>query len=267
MIITSQSHGNPAGNDAAPQQALLWDWPTRITHGLTAGLFAGAFLLATLTSKHSQVFLIHSLLGLVLALVVVLRLGWGVVGSRPSRFSSFLFSPLALFRYLRDAARGQDQPAAGHNPGSSYASYAMLLIPLGLAATGLAQGRGGEWAEEVHEALAYAMVAFIVLHLLGLALYGIRHRENIALSMLHGRRRIPAGAGIPSSRPWAGLAVLLLVAGGAGLLAQGLDLKARQIKVPGLAKPIPLGEREKEGAGKAPEQDENEDEEKGHDRD
>ncbi len=232
-----------------PESSLLWDGPTRILHWAMAGLFLGAFSIAVASSEHGRIFPAHAALGLLLVLAVLLRLLWGFVGSRPSRFASFLHSPAALVRYLTEALAGQDRPAGGHNPAAGYSAYAMLLLPLALAATGIAMGRGGEWAEDVHGVLAYAMVVVIAFHILGLAWYTFRHREPIALSMVHGRRRLPREDSIPSSRPFMSIAILLVLAGGGTLLWKGLDTRARTIRLPGLAAPLAVGEVEKGGHG------------------
>jgi len=241
---------------------LLWDWPTRILHWSMAGLFLGAFSLAILASEHSRAFVIHAALGILLGVTVMLRLIWGVAGSKPSRFGSFLYSPMSLFRYVRDAMRGNDRPTPGHNAGSSYAIYAMLVLPLGLAGTGVAMGRGLEWAEDVHGALAYAMVAVIVLHILGLAWHTHRHREAIALSMIHGLRRMGEPDGIPSARPVAGLLAALVLCVSATLIARGLDLRKGTLTLPGTTNPVVLkgedkaeGIRQEEGHRKAHEDD------------
>jgi cytochrome b len=227
-----------------PSRRLLWDWPTRLFHWTLAGLFTAAFAVATLSSEHGWIFPIHATLGLTLAVAVLMRVIWGLVGSRPSRFTSFLFSPAALLRYFREALAARDRPAAGHNPGSSYAVYAMLLIPLGLAATGIAQGQGLKWAEELHEGLAFAMVAVVVLHILGLAWHTLRHRENIAMSMFHGERMIPAESALSSSRPWAGAAFLALLGAWAASLANGLDARGKRITLPVLGTTLQIGENE-----------------------
>lgn len=224
---------------------LLWDWPTRVLHWAMAGLFLGAFSVAVASSEHGRVFPVHAAAGLLLGLAILLRLVWGFVGSRPSRFASFPHRPSSLVRYLKEALAGQDRPTDGHNPAAGYAAYAMLLLPLALAATGIAMGRGGKWAEEVHGVLAYTMLSVVALHVLGLAWYTHRHREAIALSMVHGRRRLPQGDAIPSSRPFIGVAFLLALAGGGTLLWKGLDTRRRTLLLPGMTTPISVGENEK----------------------
>ena len=237
-----------------PLRRLVWDLPTRLFHWTLALLFTGAFVLALTSSEHSSAFLIHMLIGLVLAFAIVLRAIWGLVGSRPSRFGSFLYSPAAFLRYVRDVTSGRDRPTPGHNPGSSYAIYAMLLLPLGLVATGLLNTGGHEWAEEVHAVLAYGMVAMVGLHLVGLMWHRHRHRDGIALAMVDGRQLASEAEAIPSQRAWVGALFLLLVGGGGVALAGRFDPTARQVTLPLAGTIIPLGEaKEGKEAAEAPE--------------
>ena len=235
------------------QPRLVWDLPTRLFHWTLAVLFTGSFVLAIASSEHSPVFLVHMLVGLIVAFAILLRAVWGLVGSRPSRFGSFLYSPAALGRYLRLAWRGDGPAVTGHNPGSSYAIYAMLMLPLALVATGLLQSSGREWAEEVHGLLAYGMVAVVGLHLVGVAWHARRHRDGIALAMVHGRRPATEAEAILSTQWWAGGAFLLLVGGWSLGLVRGFQAPSRQVQLPLMGTLLPLGEakeggREQKGA-------------------
>ena len=236
----------------APAQRLLWDLPTRFFHWTLAILFTGAFAVALLSSEHSRTFLVHMLLGLVLAFAILLRLLWGLVGSRPSRFASFLFSPADLVRYVRAVMAGTDQPSPGHNPGSSYATYGMLLLPLGLVLTGLLKSSGREWAEGVHVVFAYGMVAVVGLHLLGLAWHSRRHGDGMALAMVHGRRPVAESQAIASPRTWAGLLFLLLVGAWGVGLGRNVDAATRQVTLPVRGTRLALGEdKEKKEQGQS----------------
>jgi len=235
-----------ASTEETATRRLVWDLPTRAFHWTLALLFAGSFTVALLSSEHSRAFLIHMLLGLVLAFAILLRLVWGLVGSRPSRFSSFLYSPMTLLRYVRDVLAGRDRPSPGHNPGASYAIYGMLLLPLGLVATGLLKASGQEWAEELHAVLAYGMVALVGLHLMGLMWHARRYRDGITLAMVDGRRLVSEAEAIPSARVWAGALFLLLVGGWGFALTQGFDPATRQVSLPGIGTSLSLGEA-KEG--------------------
>lgn len=53
---------------------------------------------------------------------------------------------------------------------------------------------GGAWVEDVHEALAQALLVLIALHVAGVVFSLRRHGENLVAAMLHGRKR-PAADG------------------------------------------------------------------------
>ena len=80
----------------------VYDAPTRLFHWLFAGLFLGAFAIAKLTDDESAFFSQHMLLGMLLTALTLLRILWGVVGSRYARFTSFPLNPKRLIEYFRD---------------------------------------------------------------------------------------------------------------------------------------------------------------------
>ena len=220
---------------------LVWDLPTRLFHWLLAGSFLSAFAIATLTDDDGALFPVHMLLGLVVAFMVLLRLVWGLVGSRHARFTSFAWRPAELATYLRDAVAGRAGRAyPGHNPATTWAVAVMLACALGLGATGLAMSSGSEAAEAVHEVLAWILLGTVGAHLVGIAWHALRHRENIATSMVHGYRRGDPGAAIASARPVAGLVFLALTGAWAGGLARGYDPAAGTVTMLGTT--IALGE-------------------------
>jgi cytochrome b len=225
---------------------LVWDIPTRLFHWLLAGAFLPAFLIAVVVEDEGRLFAVHMLLGLVAAVVVLLRLLWGLVGSRPSRLSALELNPAALLAYARDAVAGgarRNWPA--HNPGASWAAVSIFAGVLGLGVTGILMSRGSEAAEELHGALAWTTMAAVVAHLAGIALHTFREREPIALSMVDGRRVGPAGDAIPSARPLLGLAALAAVGAWTGGLVLSYDSSTRTVTLPLVGAQLALGE----GAG------------------
>ena len=108
-------------------QQRIWDLPIRLWHWILTGSLIAAAVIALALGEHSSLFPYHSILGLVMGLMVVLRLIWGVIGTRHARFASLAFSPGALFSYLRGVAFGGAPRFPGHNPGAAYA--ALVGVP------------------------------------------------------------------------------------------------------------------------------------------
>ena len=224
---------------------LVWDLPTRLLHWLLVFSFAGAIGIALSVDDDLPLFHVHMLLGLVAALTVLLRLAWGLAGTRYARFGSFLFGPGALLTYLRGVFTRSDPRYVGHNPGAAYGIYAMLLLPLALAGSGLLLTTS-DALDDLHPVLAYAMLGVIGTHVAGLAWHWVRHRENLAIGMLTGRKDGDPAAAIPSARPVVALLMLMVVAGWAALLMTGHDATRARVTLPGFT--LPLGEPEDDGA-------------------
>jgi hypothetical protein len=90
------------------------------------------------------------------------------------------------------------------------AALLVLVVPLTLSGYATYSDLGGEWLEEVHELVANAMLALVLVHLVLIMGLSLVRRRNQALPMITGRI---AGAGpdlVRKDRPW--LAVLLLLA-------------------------------------------------------
>ncbi|MCK6502128.1 cytochrome b/b6 domain-containing protein [Myxococcota bacterium] len=231
-------------------RVLVWDVPTRLFHWLLAGAFLPAFVIALTTDDDGRLFPVHMLLGLVAAFIVGLRLLWGVVGSRPSRLSSFALRPSDLWAYARGAITGGARRLwTGHNPGASWAALVMFACVVGLAASGILMSRGVEAVEEVHEVLAWTLMGTVGVHLAGIVLHTLREREVIALSMLDGRRVGAPGDAIASPRPIAGLAFLALTGAWTGGLVQSYDPATSSVVVPVIGAQLLLGEGGEGGEG------------------
>ena len=226
-----------------------YDLPTRLFHWALALSFLGAFALATLTSDDGAAFPYHAMLGLVAVFLVTLRLVWGIVGSRYARFNSFDLRPTSLFAYLRSAIGAA--PAShrvAHNPASSWFAIAAFAIVLGLGATGFLMARGNESVEELHEVLAWSLVALVVAHVAGVIVHSLRTKENLPAAMVSGQRVGTEDEAIPSSRPWSAGAFALLTVALVFVLRAGYDPATRQLLLPLTGAPLTLGEAP-EGAG------------------
>lgn len=225
---------------------LIWDLPTRLFHGGFTLLLLTSIVLALAADEHGSWFQGHMLAGLGAAGLVLLRVVSGLVGSRYARFGSFPVGPGETLRYAVGVISGKARRYAGHNPGSALVALAMFGLVAALAFTGL--GFGGREVGELHEALAYALMAFIGLHLAGLVVHTLRHRENIAVSMLTGRKSGQPEEGIVSAQPAWGLAFLLAGSAWVGGLFAGHDSRAGTTRLPLIGTVIQLGEQEERGS-------------------
>lgn len=217
------------------KRILVWDAPVRLFHALLVTGFVAAFALAEFTDDEGPLFVVHMVLGLLVGLMTVLRILWGFMGSRYARFVAFEFRPRALLDYARGLFGAvTPQTSMGHNPATSYAVLFMLAAALGLAATGFIMASGGGDAfEEVHELLAFGLLAIAVVHVLGVLWHSLRHRDGIVLAMIDGKKLGAQEAAISSSRPVAALTGLGVTALAATWLLAGYDANLGRVTLPG----------------------------------
>jgi cytochrome b len=196
----------------ATQRILVWDIPTRLFHWLLAASFAGAYL----TSESERLAAIHVACGYALLGLIGFRLIYGLVGSRYSRFAEFVRGPDAVIGYLKSLLSDHPQRFVGHNPAGAVAVVLLLALGLATGASGFAMYNelGGEWLEEVHEACANAMLAVVVIHVLGVIVSSVLHRENLVRAMVSGYKEGEPEEGIARSH---GFFALLLAAAVAAL--------------------------------------------------
>lgn len=225
---------------------LVYDLPTRLFHWIFAGLFVTAYVIGS-TAEDSPLFPWHMLAGLTMGLAVVLRVLWGVVGTRHARFASFPLSPAALVRYFKGLFTGGQRPVAGHNPASSWVAIVLMGLALGLGVTGYLMTSGGnpEPLEEVHELLGNTFLAVVLLHVAGVVLHSLRHRDGFALSMVDGRKQqVEPTETIPGARPVIGLLFIAILAAFAVHLVRHYDAGTQSLNLFGTT--LQLGEHEHE---------------------
>lgn len=193
------------------QRILVWDVPTRVFHWLLALSFGGAFL----TAESERYRDIHVVLGYTLLGLIAFRLLWGFFGTHYARFRSFLFKPAELVAYLMSLLKGKPVHYVGHNPAGSVAIWLLLALGAssGLAGVLLFQDIGGDMLEELHEFLANAMLAVVAVHVAGVAVSSVMHRENLVRAMITGIKSAGSSEGIRRSYGWLGAIMLAAVIG------------------------------------------------------
>lgn len=228
------------------RQQLVYDLPTRFFHWIFAGLFLTAFIIAKTVDDESLLFSYHSLAGLILIFTVILRIIWGMVGTKHAKFTGFALRPADLIKYMKGILSGDKTRWAGHNPASSWAAIVMMLLALGLGTTGYLMSTGGkETFEDIHEILANTFVVVAVMHVAGVILHTIRHREAIGLSMLNGKKADVTNENtILSSRSAIGVLFLGLTVAFGIHLYNNFDTNTGNLKLMGVT--LQLGEIEDE---------------------
>lgn len=218
-------------SDPAPSgqsmRILVWDVPTRVFHWSLAASFA----IAWLTAESERLRNLHLVAGYTLLVLLAFRLLWGLTGTRYARFAEFLRGPGAIVRYLRSLFSGRPEHHVGHNPAGALAIVGLLLLGLLTGASGWVTYNeiGGEWWEELHEGVATGMLAVVLVHLAGVVVSSVLHRENLVGAMLTGRKSGAPEDGIGKSR--IGVALLLVA-----LLTAiwGVGLRDSPATLPGL---------------------------------
>ena len=104
------------------QKVKVYDLPTRVFHLFFGVLFATSFLIGKFIDDESAIYAYHMLSGLMMVFMVILRIIWGIIGSKYAKFSSFKLNPKDLVKYFKNVLSGKTKRELGHNPASSFAA-------------------------------------------------------------------------------------------------------------------------------------------------
>jgi cytochrome b len=182
------------------RQIKVWDPFVRLFHWTLVAAYLTSWM------SEDEWMKLHVNAGYVVAALLLLRIVWGIVGTRYARFSSFVVSPSRILRYLRDLLFFRAKRTIGHNPAGGAMIVALLVTLLITAFTGMlvygAEGLGplaeplfsnspygSELFEDIHESFANLTLMLVAIHLAGVAFGTFLHRENLVRSMISGKKR------------------------------------------------------------------------------
>ena len=173
------------------KKVYIWPFALRISHFIMIISFFGAYF--------SEGFA-HAFFGALFGVLVVLRIVWGFVGTKYSRFKDFELK--GLFAYFKSVFKAKHQNFIGHNPASSLFTLLVLfasvfLVVLGYLASGSEQGVGYfafmledyssfAWIKGAHELLANAVLAMVCIHICGAFLDCVLNKAMAFKSMISG---------------------------------------------------------------------------------
>jgi cytochrome b len=167
----------------------VWDPLVRVLHWALVASVAAAWLTKEGWGRW------HEWIGYMSLAVVAVRIAWGWSGSRYARFSQFVRGPRAVLRYAVCVLAGSEPRYIGHNPLGGWMIVALIVDIVLVGSSGWLYTTdaywGVEWVEDLHEALATLLLVLIALHVAGVIAASVRHRENLAGAMVHGRKRPP----------------------------------------------------------------------------
>jgi cytochrome b len=183
-------------------QVTVWDPLVRFFHWSLAAAFTIAFIAG------EDWLPVHTLAGYSIFALTVFRIVWGSIGTPYARFGSFVRPWREALAYLAALCARRAPRYLGHNPAGGAMIVVLLTSLLGTALTGmllyglgdaagpfagLAAHAGFLWldvAETAHEFLANFTLLLIAMHLLGVAVGSLVHRENLIRAMIDGRKRV-----------------------------------------------------------------------------
>jgi cytochrome b len=186
----------------------VWDRFVRIAHWLLA-------ISVVVSWASDEPLWLHAWLGYLAIGLVIMRVVWGFVGPEHARFTSFVRGPRQVFAYLVGLIRFSAQRYLGHSPAGGAMVVALMFMVALTAVTGmanLAADRGeGPLAtlvakverparvpgrprpqllmKQVHETVANVTMVLVLLHIGGVILASIAHRENLVRAMITGTKR------------------------------------------------------------------------------
>ena len=193
--MTQHSASNPAqkpntsSNTAQTRQVRVWDILVRVTHwAVAAGITANLFF----TEDGSE---LHQYVGYTVVGLVVIRLLWGLVGTRYARFSNFFPTPSRIKHHLSDlSVRRTDEQHLGHNPLAALMMFALWAVIIGLGISGYLMEANifasKDVLEEVHEILANSLYLLVPLHIISAIAMRYWERQNLIKSMITGNKTV-----------------------------------------------------------------------------
>jgi len=179
-------------------QVWVWDPLVRFFHWS----LLSAFVIAYITEDNLMS--VHTWAGYLILGLISVRLIWGIIGTRYARFSDFVYSPVEVIQFLKDTLHLRAKRYLGHNPAGG-AMVILLMISLLMTTTSgilllgaeeqagpvahwFAQPGGfwGEKLEEVHEFFANFTLLLVFIHVIGVLVESLIHKENLVSAMLTG---------------------------------------------------------------------------------
>ncbi len=184
--------------DGKMTKIYVWSLFTRLSHILLVVAVGATFLF----SDSDNLLTYHVVAGFMVGLLFLYRILWGFMDVQYSKFKDFNFNLVDLKDYMFSIF-GNKKEYIGHNPASSWAIVAMIVLALlsvftGMIAYGTQEGMGlfsflnvsifkkMHFFKELHEFFANSFMFVIFAHIAGVLIDKFLHRTTTLNSMLNG---------------------------------------------------------------------------------
>ena len=231
-------------NSAQPETKVrVWDIPVRLFHWLLASCFVIAWF--TLDNRFLD---IHVFVGYLMGGLILFRILWGFIGGPYARFQDFAFGYSKVRDFMKGVLNKKPARFLGHNPAGSWAIYLLLGLGLLIVITGVLAFGGeerqgplagvlnypqGRFAREFHEWLSWLMLGVVIIHVIGVLVESLLHRENLVVAMLSGFKSSSTDAMSTVTHWKTGASMLVVISTGALFWFQGhLTETAEQLYQP-----------------------------------
>ena len=178
----------------------VWDPFVRLFHWTLVLSFFTAYI------TEEDFLDIHSFAGYTVLALLILRILWGLVGTRYARFSDFIYSPRTIKNFIKETLSFKAKRYLGHNPAGGAMILLMIISLLattltGIAIYGIEEQAGplaswytlhdsfvGDVLEETHEFFANFTLFLVIVHIAGVIFESVVHKENLVKAMINGKK-------------------------------------------------------------------------------
>ncbi|WP_417626085.1 cytochrome b/b6 domain-containing protein [Pararhodobacter aggregans] len=140
---------------------------------------------------------LHRWVGYAVAVLVGLRIVWGLIGPVRARFADFLPTPFAVAEQIGDIRANRRRAHLGHTPLGALMILNLLLTLIAIAVTGYLQTTlaywGVAWVTELHEGLVTWAELSVAAHIAAVIWESRRTGINLARAMVTGEKPVPEG--------------------------------------------------------------------------
>lgn len=179
-------------------KSYIWTAVNRFLHYFLILTFALSYLSADIDA----LFIVHIICGVLFGAGVILRVIWGFIGTKYSRFWDFNYR--GILEYLTSIL-GEKRHYVGHNPASSVAIILIFVLGFLVVLSGLlqygAEQNSGIFApsfftyshfymgDDLHEFFANCLLFIVMIHICGSLIDKFWNKGDAIHSMINGYKR------------------------------------------------------------------------------